>query len=193
MPYRISIPEGETALNFLLNGVGTKSLVAMRQQLIKTVYSNHDTTLTPREREGMRILCTAIVGCPICNSLRMWRDHSDFCDEEIPEDFYQNCLAKNYAWPGFTAREKLAVEFSDRFCNDIANLNGDDDFWKLILTNFSEREIADICFYNSYFLGTGNTIRALGIGSVCEVVPAPNSDEVKQLIARSHNHEARVN
>lgn len=188
MPYRIEIPAGEMALSHLLHGVGTPALVAARQQLIKTVYGNHDTPLTHREREGMRILCTAIVGCPICNSLRMWRDHSNFCDEEIPEDFYQNCLAKNYDWSGFSERERLAVQFSDRFCNDIDNLNGDDDFWARLHANFSEREIADICFFNSYFLGTGYTLKALGIGSTCEIPPPPGSDEVKRLIGRTHHN-----
>jgi alkylhydroperoxidase family enzyme len=188
MPYRIDIPDGRLALDHLLNGVGTEALVSMRQSLIKTVYANHDTPLSHREREGMRILCTLIVGCPICNSLRLWRDHEDFCDEEIPEAFYENCMTKTYHWPGFTERERIVVEFSDRFCNAIDTLNGDDAFWDRVHAHFSEREIADICFFNSYFLGTGYTLKALGIGSVCEPIPASDGTDVRTLIARSHQH-----
>ena len=184
MPYRVKIPEGETALDHILNVVGTPSLIAARKQLIFTVYGNQDTTLTHREREGMRILGTAIVNCPICNSLRLWRDYPGFCDEEIPEDFYQNALKKNYAWQGFNQREILAIQFADRFHHDIENLNGDDDYWQQIHQHFTEREIGDLCFFNSYFLGTGNTIRALGIGSVCDILPAPDSDEVKKIIGK---------
>jgi len=185
MPYRVEIPEGATALDHILNAVGTPSLIEARQQLIATVYTNQDTTLTHREREGMRILGTAIVNCPICNSLRLWRDYPGFSDEEIAEEFYQNALQKNYAWQGFNKREVLAIQFADRFHHDIENLNADDTYWQEIHEHFSEREIGDLCFFNSYFLGVGHAIKALGIGSVCDVLPAADSDEVKKIIKQS--------
>lgn len=185
MPYRIDVPEGENALFYLLNNVGTPSLIAARQDEIRTVYTNQETPLTHREREGMRILGTAIVGCPICNSLRLWRDYPGFCDEEIPEEFYQNCLDKNYTWPGFSQREILAVQFADRFQNDIDNLNGDDIFWEKIKANFSEREIADLCYFNSYFVGTGRALKAMGIGSVCDVIPPHDSDEIQRIVKQA--------
>lgn len=181
MPYRIDIPEDEVALDYILNRVGTESLLAMRQQMFKTVYTNHDTSLTPREREGMRILLTDIMGCPICNSLRMWRDYPGFCDEEIPEVFYQNALNKNLAWEGYSERERLAIEFADRFANDIDNLNGDDAFWERLHGHFSDQEIGDMCFFNGCWLGAGHTLKSLGIGSVCEILPGHDSDVIERL------------
>lgn len=192
MPYRLTIPEGDNALFHMLHGVGTEALINARKQLIQIVYSNHDTPLTHREREGMRILCTAIIGCPICNSLRLWRDHDDFCEEQIPEDFYQNALAKNYPWAGFNDRERLVVEFSDRFCNKLNELNGDDAFWERMHASFNDREIADIGFYNSYFLGVGAMLKAFGIGSTCEITPATDSAEVSKLINRTHGDKTRT-
>ena len=181
MPYRVTIPEGEVALDHILNRVGTDSLLASRQRMFKTVYTNHDTTLTPREREGMRILLTAIMGCPICNSLRMWRDYPGFCDEEIPEAFYQHALDRNFGWEGFSTRERLVIEFADRFANQIDGINGDDDLWDKLHANFSEREIGDICYFNGCWLGAGHTLKALGIGSVCEILSGHDSDVIERL------------
>ena len=181
MPYRVTIPEGELALDHILNRVGTDSLLAMRQQMFKTVYSNHDTTLTPREREGMRILLTDIMGCPVCNSLRMWRDYPGFCDDPIAEEFYEHSLEKNFSWAGFSRRESLAIQFADRFANHINDLNGDDDFWDELHANFSEREIGDMCFFNGCWLGAGHTLKSLGIGSVCEVIPGHDSAAIERL------------
>src|SRR3546814_2927192 len=70
-----------------------------------------------------------MMGCPICNSMRMWRDWPGFSDTPIEEEFYENAEAKNAAWPGYSARESLLVEFVDRFANVIDGMNGDDDFW----------------------------------------------------------------
>lgn len=169
MPYRVEIPDGDAPLDHILNRLGTDSLLAVRQQMFKAVYTNHDTTLTPREREGMRIVMTAMMGCPICNSMRMWRDYPGFSDIEIPEEFYQNSLDRNFAWAGFSARERLAIQFSDRFAHDIDNLNGDDAFWERLHAAFSDAEIGDLCFFNGCWLGAGHTLKSLGIGSVCEL------------------------
>lgn len=172
MPCRVDIPDGDAPLDHILNRLRTDSLLAVRQQMFKAIYTNHDTTQTPREREGMRILMTAMMGSPVCNSMRMWRDYPGFCDEEIPEAFYQNSLGRNFDWECFSERGSLAIRFSDRFAHDIENLNGDDAFWDEIHRHLSEREIGDLCFFNDCWLGAGHTLKALGIGSVCEVPSA---------------------
>src|SRR3546814_5417113 len=85
-----------------------------------------------------------MMGCPICNSMRMWRDWPGFSDTPIEEEFYENAEAKNAAWPGYSARESLLVEFVDRFANVIDGMNGDDDFWDRMHAAFSDVEIGDI-------------------------------------------------
>src|ERR1700761_6874535 len=122
MPYRIDIPDGSEALAHILNNVGSNMLVELRQRMFRTIYDAPQTTLTPREREGMRILNATRTNCPICAGMRLWRDWPGFSSEEIPEEFYQNAIDGNLSWSGFSERERLLVEFADRFENDIGSI-----------------------------------------------------------------------
>lgn len=175
MPYRIDVPEGEEALDVILNHLGTPMLVEARKRMFRIIYDAPETTLSPREREVMRFPGTAMIGCPICNSLRMWRDWPGFSDEPIEEELYTAAEAFDYDWPGFTARERLLLEFTYRFYNEADGLNGDDVFWERMHANFSQAEIGDICIMAGTWLGVGHGLKALGIGSVC---PMPVNEEM---------------
>jgi alkylhydroperoxidase family enzyme len=174
MPYRINVPEGEEALELILNRLGTPLLVDARKRMFRIMYDAPETSLSPREREVMRFPMTAMMGCPICNSMRMWRDWPGFSSEPIEEELYTNAEALNLDWPGFSARERLLLEFVDRFANAIDGMNGDDRFWERLHTNFSDTEIGDIIVMSGTWLGVGHGLKALGIGSVCAL---PASEE----------------
>src|SRR3546814_3903635 len=70
MPYRVDIPEGIEALDHILNHLGTNKLVESRKRMFRIIYDAPETSLSPREREAMRFPMTAMMGCPICNSMR---------------------------------------------------------------------------------------------------------------------------
>lgn len=167
MPYRVDIPDDVEALDHILNHLGTSKLVESRKHMFRIIYDAPETTLSPREREAMRFPMTAMMGCPICNSMRMWRDWPDFSDAPIEEEFYQNAEANNAKWDGFSAREALLVEFVDRFANAVDGLNGDEAFWERVRAEFTDVEIGDIVLMAGVWLGTGHGLKALGIGSVC--------------------------
>jgi alkylhydroperoxidase family enzyme len=179
MPYRVDVPEEVEALDHILNHLGTSKLVESRKRMFRIIYDAPETSLSPREREAMRFPMTAMMGCPICNSMRMWRDWPGFSDAPIEEEFYQNAEVMNASWSGFTAREALVVEFVDRFANAIDGMNGDDLFWDRMHASFSDVEIGDIVLMAGIWLGTGHALKALGIGSVC---PLPiTEDTYKRL------------
>jgi alkylhydroperoxidase family enzyme len=179
MPYRITVPEGEEALEVILNRLGTPQLVNARQRMFRIVYDAPETTLSPREREVMRFPMTAMMGCPICNSMRLWRDWPGFSSEPIDEDLYVNAEARNLDWPGFSTRERLLLEFVDRFANAIDGMNGDDEFWSRLHANFSDTEIGDVVLMCGNWLGVGHSLKALGIGSVCP--PAATEETFRKL------------
>jgi alkylhydroperoxidase family enzyme len=179
MPYRVDIPEGEEALEVILNRLGTNMLVDARKRMFRIMYDAPETTLSPREREVMRFPMTAMMGCPICNSVRMWRDWPGFSDQPIEEEFYANAEQANLDWPGFTARERLLLEFVDRFANEIDGMNGDDAFWDKMHASFSDTEIGDIVVMCGTWLGVGHSLKALGIGSVCGV--AADEETLRKL------------
>lgn len=174
MPYRVAVPDGEEALDLILNRLGTSKLVDARKRTFRIMYDAPETTLSPREREAMRFPMTKMMGCPICNSMRMWRDWPGFSDEPIEEEFYENAGEKNIHWSGFTPREALVLEFVDRFANEIDGMNGDEAFWERMHANFSDTEIGDIVTMSGTWLGVGHGLKALGIGSVC---PLPITEE----------------
>jgi hypothetical protein len=172
MPYRIDVPEGTEPLVHILNHIGTDMLVECRQRMFRTIYDAPQTSLTAREREGMRILNATRTNCPICSGMRLWRDWPGFSSGEIPEEFYQQAIAGNLAWSGFSERERLLVEFADRFENDIDSINPDDALWERMHKHFSNAEIGDTVIMLATWIGTGRALKALGIGSVCVVPPS---------------------
>jgi hypothetical protein len=172
MPYRVAVPEGAEPLEHILNHLGSYMLVENRKRMFRTIYDAPETTLTPREREAMRILNAVRTNCPICSGMRLWRDWPGFSAEPIEEEFYQNAIDGTLDWPGYTARERLLVEFADRFENDIENVNHDDLLWARMHKAFNETEIGDIVIMLATWIGTGRALKALGIGSVCVVPPS---------------------
>jgi hypothetical protein len=187
MPYRITVPEGQEALEVILNHLGTPMLVDARKRIFRIMYDAPETTLSPREREVMRYPMTAMMGCPICNSLRMWRDWPNFSAEPIEEELYTNAAEFNYDWSGFTARESILLEFINRFANDVEGINGDDAFWDRIHANFTDTEIGDIVVMSGTWLGVGHGLKALGIGSVC---PVPVTEEFLSRLRNDEKAEA---
>lgn len=175
MSYRVEIPADREPLVHILNHVGTEKLLDTRQRMFRTIYDAPETTLTAREREGMRIMGAARTNCPICAGMRLWRDWPGFAGGEIPEAFYQNAADCNFAWNGFTPRESLLLEFADRFERDIDSINGDDALWERMHALLSEAEIGDTCLMLACWVGTGRALKALGIGSVCVIPPSPET------------------
>jgi hypothetical protein len=185
MPYRIDVPKDREPLEHILNHLGTSMLVECRQRTFRTMYDAPQTTLTAREREGMRILGAVRTNCPICSSVRLWRDWPGFSTAQIDEEFYQNAIALNLGWAGFSERERLLIEFADRFERDIDGINGDDVLWARMHAQLSEAEIGDLVIMLACWVGTGRALKALGIGSTCEVATA----ETIQKLRNDHLHQ----
>ncbi len=62
---------------------------------------------------------------------------------------------------GYSAQEKLAIEFAERFC--VSHDSLDDDFFERLRAEFSEEEILDLVTCCSMFLGLGRMLSVLGI------------------------------
>src|SRR3546814_17549302 len=105
------MPECSEALDHILNHLGTNKLVESRKRMFRIIYDAPETSLSPREREAMRFPMTAMRGCPICNSMRLWRDWPGFSDTQLEEEFYENAEATNPASPGYYGLQSLLVDF----------------------------------------------------------------------------------
>jgi alkylhydroperoxidase family enzyme len=140
---RIRIPEGTDPVMHVVTELGSPRLNQRLRESWDVQYDN-DSTLTPREREAARIRTAHLMGCSMCIGVRMGRDLPGFSPEPIPEELYLNVF--DYAtWPGYSTRERLAVEFAERYSLDYQYLAEDDEFWSRLQANFTEVEIADLC------------------------------------------------
>lgn len=123
--------------------LGSPRLNARLRESWNVQYDN-DSTLTPREREAARIRTAHLMGCTMCIGVRMGRDLPGFSPEPIPEELYLEVFEYRTS-PVYSVRERLAVEFAERYSLDYKSLADDEDFWQQLQTNFTEVEIADLC------------------------------------------------
>jgi alkylhydroperoxidase family enzyme len=140
---RIEIPESEDAFAYVTEKLGSPMLRKTRIDAWLAQYIS-DSPLTPRERESARIRSAHYVGCGRCVAFRPARDMPGFSDEPIPEEFYENVF--NYeSWPGYSERERLILEFGERYTPDYEELAADEAFWTRLKASFSDVELGDLC------------------------------------------------
>jgi len=77
----------------------------------------------------------------------------------VGEDLY--CSVGSGDDSGLSVRERLAVEYAERFAVDHTSI--DDRFMERMRSSFTDAEIFDLTVCLSAFLGLGRTLRALGI------------------------------
>jgi alkylhydroperoxidase family enzyme len=65
----------------------------------------------------------------------------------------------------YTEREKLAIEYAERFAVDHTNI--DDDFMVRLRSRFGDDEILDLTLCLAVFMGLGRLLRVLGIDESC--------------------------
>ncbi len=80
-------------------------------------------------------------------------------DEGVDEDLYAN--VENLDFVGYSAQERLAIEFAERFVYDHQHL--DDEFWDRMHASFTDAEILDLTICVGTFIALGRTLVVLGI------------------------------
>ena len=80
--------------------------------------------------------------------------------EESTEEMYAH-VAKYREREEYSKREKLAIEYAERFALD--HLSIDDDFFKRLKANFSDKEILDLTTCIATFLGLGRLTQVFGL------------------------------
>ncbi|MDZ4828333.1 MAG: carboxymuconolactone decarboxylase family protein [Actinomycetota bacterium] len=121
----------------------------------------YDQSIVPvRERELARMRIAQINGCLIC---RQWRKTKGAADALTEADYSHVEEWATYA--GYDERDRLAVEYAERFALDHQNL--DDAFWTRMKAAYSDAEILDLTVCIGGWIGMGRTLQVLGIDSYC--------------------------
>jgi alkylhydroperoxidase family enzyme len=165
---RFTLPDGENPVVYSTRRLGSPVLVEARNAAFQTAYIN-DSTLTPREREMIRMRSVYQASCSLCSQTRAARDVKGYSDEPIPEELYDHILDWR-TWPGYTDRERLGIEFCERYMLDYMDMVYDEDLWTRLHANFTETEIGDLCLLVGLWDASTKQFHLLvGLDGSCEI------------------------
>jgi AhpD family alkylhydroperoxidase len=154
---RLNVPDGpggEAAMIWTLR----PPLGAMVEQMIRGAYQQ--SILPADERELARMRIAQINDCVACADFRA----PSVLEAGVAPELYEN-VAAHATHPGYTPRQRLAIEYAERFANDHASL--DDAFFARLRARFTDEEILDLTLCVAVFLGLGRTLAVLGVDQSC--------------------------
>jgi alkylhydroperoxidase family enzyme len=120
------------------------------------------SVLPPEERELARMRIAQINDCIACSDFRA----PSVIDAAVAPELYEN-VASYATFPGYTPRQRLAIEYAERFAVDHASI--DDAFFGRLRELFSDPEILDLTLCVAVFLGLGRSLSVLGVDQSCAI------------------------
>jgi alkylhydroperoxidase family enzyme len=156
---RLEIPDGpggEAAMIWSLR----PPLGGMVERMIKGAYQQ--SMLPAEERELARMRIAQLNDCVACSDFRA----PSVQQAGIAPELYDH-VAEYATFPGYTPRQRLAIEYAERFATDHGSM--DDDFFDRLRTEFADDEILDLTLCVAVFLGLGRTLSVLGIDQSCAI------------------------
>jgi AhpD family alkylhydroperoxidase len=151
---RIDLPEGDELTSWL-------SLSPIGEGL--SVFAAHvygKSRLSRREFEAARFRVAESNRCVTCLNTR----YEDGADDGLDDDFYAGIVAWR-THPGYSERERLAIEFAERFCERWTD--HDPDFWVRLRAAYTDGEIVDLALQVAELVGAGRILHMLDIAQTC--------------------------
>ena len=132
----------------------------MVDRMIRGAYQ--ESILPAEERELARMRIAQINDCIACSDFRA----PSVLEVGVAAELYENVAA--YAtYPGYTPRQRLAIEYAERFADEPATM--DDAFFARLRESFSDNEILDLTLCVAVFLGLGRSLAVLGVDQSCAI------------------------
>ena len=150
---RVAVPDGpggDAAMVWTLR----PDMGGMVESMVGTVYGK--SVLPAAEREVARMAIARRNACSACSTFRA----PSVVASGVTEDLYAH-LDDASTYEGYSDRQRLAVEFAERFATDHGSI-GDELFGRLRAA-FSDAEIVDLTLCVAVFLGLGRALVVLGI------------------------------
>ncbi|EZP74080.1 hypothetical protein BV96_00168 [Sphingomonas paucimobilis] len=155
-----------------------REIMAGADAFSKAVYQH--SILSLREFEGARSRIAQINGCVICQQFRAAKDapsmfaatgvrpdHLISDNGPAPDEAFYDAVEQWRTSPLFSPRERLAIEFAERFAQEPKVIAADEDFWERAHALFSDAEIVDLAHSVAAWVGLGRVAHVLGFDSVC--------------------------
>ena len=151
---RIDLPEGDELTSWLQMsplGEGLGVFAGL-------VYSQ--SRLSRREFEAARVRVAESNRCVTCLNTR----YEDGAEVGLDADFYAN-ITTWQGYEGYSERERLAIEFAERFCERWTD--DDPDFWRRLRAAYPDPEIVDLALQVAELVGAGRILHMLDIAQTC--------------------------
>lgn len=155
-----------------------KEIMAAAAAFSQAVYTHSKLSL--REFEAGRALIADINGCLICQKFRAARDVQSIVsglgirpDQTVvgngpaPDEAFYAAVKDWRNSDMFNERERLVLEYAERFATVPKELAADHAFWAKMKAQFSDAEIVDLAHCVAAWMGLGRTAHVLGFDSVC--------------------------
>ncbi|MBP8232521.1 carboxymuconolactone decarboxylase family protein [Rhizorhabdus sp.] len=134
--------------------------------------------LSLREFEGARARTAEINGCTICQQFRAARDLGGMFsgtgtrgtvvdNGPAPDEAFYAAVTEWRTSPIYSDRERLAIEFAERFGTEPKSLASDEEYWAKARAAFTDAEIADLANSVAAWVGLGRVAHVLGFDEVC--------------------------
>lgn len=150
---RIAIPDGPQAEGRRVFGLRPE-MAGTVTDMIDAVY--HRSMLSAAEQEVARMRVAQLNDCSACSTARA----QSVIDAGVPEEAYGH-LDEWRTWPGYTERQRLAIEYAERFTVDHQAI--DDEFFDRLRASYSDEEILDLTLCLAIWLGLGRTLAVLQV------------------------------
>jgi AhpD family alkylhydroperoxidase len=154
---RIDIPDGpggDPAMVWSLR----PEMAGMVDRMITTAYQR--SMLPAAEREVARMRIAQLNACGACETFRA----PSVVEAGVDDEQYEH-LDDYRTWPGYTQRQRLAIEYAERFATQHRDI--DDELFSRLRAHYSDAEIVDLTLCLAVFLGLGRTLEVLQITDNC--------------------------
>ena len=156
---RLDVPDGpggEAAMIWTLR----PQLGGMVERMIRGAYQ--ESIVPAEERELARMRIAQINDCVACSDFRA----PSVLETGIAAELYEN-VASYATYPGYTPRQRLAIEYAERFARDHVSI--DDSFFARLRGLFTDEEVLDLTLCIAVFLGLGRSLTVLGVDQSCAI------------------------
>jgi alkylhydroperoxidase family enzyme len=184
----IAIPEEhlDNPIGYAIRNLRSE-LTGPLYDLSKAVYQN--ARLPLREFEAVRARIALINGCRICERFRSISDVPTYLEGlgedpsagvhthgPAPEEEFYLDIGNWRDSAIYTDRERIAIEFAERFCEGPDELGYDGAFWARAKAVFSEAELYELTIVIGCFVATGRFVHVLGFDqSSCDIADGVTS------------------
>lgn len=135
-------------------------MAGMVDRMITTTYQR--SKLPAHEREMARMRIAELNACDACSTFRA----PSVTAAGVDPAHYDH-VAEWRTWPDYSDRQRLAIEFAERFASDHRSI--DDACMARLRARFGDDEILDLTLCCAVFLGLGRTLEVLGISESCPI------------------------